>query len=293
MSYANTRLRREIGQYLRQMEEERLSREYVCDSRNILLKLEEHCRQRGVLSAKTMTRDALEEFLDRYGRLSAAYQRRVWAMVRGMLKLSCSPLAFAKRRIRGTGRVKVRWLTPEETEQLFEIPMTSRQRVIVGLELLMGLRRIEVVRLSVQDVNDALRTGTLRVLGKGNKQRPLPMHPDVTSVLKDWLALIDREASESFLGVGTDAVSRDVCAVGVTLGKPLSNHDLRRTCARNWWLAAGETENALLIIAELLGHSNPEVTRLYMGLNVTDMRRMMVRFRLPENCTFLARPALV
>ena len=49
-------------------------------------------------------------------------------------------------------RPKVDWLTPEETRILLECDKTPLQELVVHLELCMGMRRVEVVRLRMEDI---------------------------------------------------------------------------------------------------------------------------------------------
>lgn len=285
--YNNSRLRREIGQYVRYMGEEGLSWDYTRQTRNGLLKFMAFCEERGVGSVGKVSKDLIRDYLALFKAMSAAYQRLVWSMIRGFLRHFENPAVLnMKLRIRGSARTRVRWLTPEETEQVFQTKMNQRQRVIIGLELLMALRRVEVLRLSVKDVLAGLSCGELRVRGKGHKERPVPIHRDMMPVLRDYLTMQDKPEEDLLLGFKRCTADAELKSFSKDFGKRISHHDLRRTCGRNWFLAGGN----ITVISELMGHSSTDMTRIYLGLNVSDMRRVMEMCRIPENCTFSAKP---
>ena len=50
-----------------------------------------------------------------------------------------------------------------------------------------GTRIAEITGLDVDDVRLSARKGVLRILGKGEKVREIPIHPDLRSALTDWL----------------------------------------------------------------------------------------------------------
>ena len=50
-----------------------------------------------------------------------------------------------------------------------------------------GTRIAEIVGLDVDDVQLSARKGILRILGKGEKVREIPIHPDLRAALSDWI----------------------------------------------------------------------------------------------------------
>jgi integrase len=88
------------------------------------------------------------------------------------------------------------------------------------------------------------------------------------------------------LGFERSTANRELEEFSKAFGKRISHHDLRRTCGRNWFLAGAN----ITVISELMGHSSEDMTRIYLGLNVSDMRRVMEMCRIPENCTFSRMP---
>jgi len=69
----------------------------------------------------------------------------------------------------------------------------------------------------------------------------------------------------------SEKVLRGVCA---RFGRKFSFHTLRRSFGRNLWLRGIPIET----ISELLGHVSTDMTRLYLGLNITDMRKAISEY---------------
>ena len=131
-----------------------------------------------------------------------------------------------------------------------------------------GARIAETVGLDVDDVKISARKGTLRILGKGEKVREVPLHPALRAALTDWLAergdwpgsggpalflnqkggrLSARGASDIITAIAADA----------HLDEGVSAHPLRHTFVTT--LVRGGTD--LVTVAELAGHARLETTR--------------------------------
>lgn len=124
------------------------------------------------------------------------------AAVRGVLKAGFQLGAYAANdwqriqavpNVRGQRKTKGRQLTPREVERLLaacrvdENPIRAlRDEALLTLLLYAGLRRTELVRLTVDDFEP--RSGVLLVrCGKGNKQRALSLPTTAKRTLKAWL----------------------------------------------------------------------------------------------------------
>lgn len=171
-----------------------------------------------------------------------------------------------------------RWLSKEQPVQLYR-GSEGPGRLLVALEGLNGLRRVEVLRLRAKDVG--LGDGCLRVLGKGRnggKWRTVPIFPAVRSDLEvalvghgpaDRLVPLSRSGADSLL-------SGAAKAAGLTArGVKVSHHDLRRTFGRLAHAAGMD----LVQLKNLLGHTSVEMTVHYIGLDADTMRAGLERFR--------------
>ncbi|HTT25338.1 MAG TPA: site-specific integrase [Thermoplasmata archaeon] len=199
---------------------------------------------------------ALKQFL-RWGRNPLAGSRRVWRLPSG-------------------APVHRRWLTRGQLERLYRSARGS-ERLLVALEGLNGLRRIEVLRLRSKDVR--LAQGTIAVLGKGRyggKWRTIPMHPEVRRLIqrsmrgrRDEDRLFPRSASGADL-----ALARAVDRAGLSAaGIKVSHHDLRRTFGR----LAHDAGMDLVQLKNLLGHTSVEMTVHYIGIDADRMRSALTR----------------
>jgi len=185
----------------------------------------------------------------------------------------------------------IRWLTDEQAAAL-RFSAQGIERMIIHLELDLGLRRIEVLRLKTGDIETGrLNRNTIRVHGKGangGKWRTINWHPDTPAELEGYLALRDREiekAKEKNPGVKIPdnlliyehggrlrpykktSIDQFVKNAGKRIGIEVSNHDLRRTCGRMMFRAGVPIEH----IARLFGHSDTKTTLHYLGLDYDDL----------------------
>jgi integrase/recombinase XerD len=104
-----------------------------------------------------------------------------------------SPLGFgrprsplSRLRVKEPKRIMVP-LSVDEVARFWSTFRTSRDLAIVGLMLLQGLRSDEVVALNCEDV--VLAESQIRVRGKGNKTRCLPLASDTVLLLDHYLRL--------------------------------------------------------------------------------------------------------
>ncbi|MEH6815325.1 MAG: tyrosine-type recombinase/integrase [Pseudoalteromonas distincta] len=127
-----------------------------------------------------------------------------------------------------------------------------------------GLRRQEVVNLKVNDVGIA----ALRVIGKGNKQRNVALHPVVLEAINNWLAVYNYTDNNSPLFVSilkgghlqNKALSADAIFKLCAKYKSPPPHSLRRSYATNLYQNGVKIKN----ISKMLGHNQIATTELYL-----------------------------
>lgn len=172
-------------------------------------------------------------------------------------------------------------LTHEEMETVLSQPDVTtlaglRDRALMELLYSTGLRRSEVVRLSVFDV-DAGRRTVLVVQGKGKKDRFVPVGRRALDWLERYLVVVrpqfsvDAEDKTLFLTAYglplsvsglTHAVSRYIRSAQV--GKQGSCHLFRHTMAT--LLLEGGVD--VRLIQEILGHSSLDATQVYTQVSI-------------------------
>lgn len=169
----------------------------------------------------------------------------------------------------------VRYLTSEQVDKLMdsfdETHKGIRDRALVRV-FLHGLRLAEAVGLNVEDY----REGSLRVTGKGNKQRIVPLLAVACEELEQYIGR--RKTGPLFVSVYRKgdrierrAVQNIVYAATERIGARLNVHALRHTCGTMMMRATGN----LAVVQDTLGHADPATTRIYAHLDVEDKRRAM------------------
>ena len=141
-----------------------------------------------------------------------------------------------------------------------------RNKAIIELLYSSGLRVSELVNLKINDVKN---DGSLRVIGKGRKERILPMTDQAYKLISLWLKsnraefLKDNDNQFIFLGVrGKQITDREVRRV-VNLITGTFPHNIRHTFATH--VLDGGAD--LRVVQELLGHSDPGTTQIYTHIS--------------------------
>lgn len=136
-----------------------------------------------------------------------------------------------------------------------------------------GMRRAEVLALDLHHID--WETKTLRVLGKGDKERLVPMHPDLEVILRSYLAerVQPKEGAAFFVSIRRRRISRETLekwtkAAGRAAGVPwLHPHTLRHTLATRVLRASHD----LPLVQRLLGHSSITTTAIYVHTDIADI----------------------
>jgi site-specific recombinase XerD len=223
--------------------------------------------------------------------LSGSTIRRKLAALASLFEYLCNQNAVTHNPVKGVKRPRVESQTGKtpalsnaQARQLLDAPPSDtlkgkRDRAILSVLLFHGLRREELTRLKVKDFAQADRGGPrMRVWGKGNKVRYLPIHPStlelVVIYLKaaghgaspcNWLfqSVSHHHSSNSNGGltpgaVYSEVVKRYMKPLGIT-GDNLGPHSLRATAAT----CALENQADIAKVQEWLGHANINTTRVY------------------------------
>jgi integrase/recombinase XerD len=194
-----------------------------------------------------------------------------------------SPLGLARPRlVMSRMRVKVpkRAVVPlsvDEVARFWASFHTDRDLAIVGLMLLQGLRSAEVLALNRDDV--LLSEGQLRVRGKGQKLRFLPMAPETVQLIDQYSRLERPDPCGAALFVSLKGPARGVrmTAAGLrslfryhrrSTGIKLANpHRFRHTFASDM-VREGVSLPALM---QLMGHADIQTTLLYVQVTPQDV----------------------
>ncbi len=170
----------------------------------------------------------------------------------------------------------VPYLVRGEVQALLDAPDPTtrdgiRDRAMLHLAVCAGLRVSELIGLRLNDVS--LPSMSIRVYGKGRRERALPLWKTAATALRAWLAVRGTlPAPEVFVNVRGQPMSRWGVAYMLKqharkagqrcpelLNKKLSPHVLRHTCAMIVLQATQDIRKVSL----WLGHSNLATTEIY------------------------------
>ena len=170
-------------------------------------------------------------------------------------------------------------LTENELSRMLNAARTTNYRDYVLLAVMAGcgLREAEVVNVRIGDLREVGDEQILlRVRGKGDKIRNVPLSPQLWQLIQRFVLLTKRSFNSHidarkplFLSrVGKDKtlttrsvqniVKKYVRAAGIT--KAISPHSIRHTVGTNMAI----NEAPLLVIQQFLGHSDPKTTLRYI-----------------------------
>jgi integrase len=190
--------------------------------------------------------------------------------------------SLSRLRVREPKRV-VLPLSVDEVARFWSSFRTSRDLAIVGLMLLQGLRSKEVIALNCEDV--LLSEAEMRVRGKGNKLRCLPLASDTVRLLDHYLRLERPQACGPALFVSLQGSARGarMTPAGMrslfryhrrTSQIALAHaHRLRHTFASDM-VRAGISLPALM---QLMGHSHISTTMVYVQISPRDVFEQYAR----------------
>jgi integrase/recombinase XerC len=157
--------------------------------------------------------------------------------------------------------------------------LAKRDMAIMLLLYGCGLRIGETLDLNVSDIGpDLSKDGTLRVIGKGNKQRVVPVLPIVAEAISAYRAACPHGLSDDdplFVGsrggrLNPGVVQRQVRKIRAMLGlgDTATPHALRHSFATHLLANGGD----LRTIQELLGHASLSTTQRYTAVDEAKLR---------------------
>ena len=174
------------------------------------------------------------------------------------------------------GRSLPKTLSEEEVERLIQAPDVDddiglRDRAMLELIYACGLRVSELISLDILNIN--LRQGVIRVIGKGEKERLVPMGEEALHWIERYInksrpnfIKADNKITEVFLSKRGKAMTRQTFwyrlkeyAQLASINKELSPHTLRHAFATHLINHGADLRTVQL----LLGHSSLSTTQIY------------------------------
>jgi integrase len=220
------------------------------------------------------------EFPDAVSPFAPGFHHFYWR--RSPLGCSRPRPTLSRLRVKEPKRIVVP-LSVDEVARFWSSFRTSRDLAIVGLMLLQGLRSNEVIVLNCEDV--LLAESQIRVHGKGNKIRCLPLASDTVLLLDHYLRLERPQPCGPALFVSLKGPARGTRmtpagmrslfrhhrrATGIAPAHP---HRFRHTFASDM-VRAGISLPALM---QLMGHAHISTTMVYVQISPRDVFEQYAR----------------
>lgn len=228
------------------------------------------------------------------------YFRRLKTLFNFLVKeqhLSENPLLYVEK-----PRVAKRHIQTFTSDEVYKMLNAYDTDTFIGLRnytllaflLSTGVRRSEFLSLSLLDVD--LKADIIRVIGKGDKERLIPISRKLKLILKRYL-----QARAAYLAKeckGTECTAFFISRYGGRLqlsgansifqslkkelclrGKRFSAHIWRHTFAKSFLLNGGD----IFTLQQLLGHSEIETTKIYINLDTQELRQQNDKFNPLDN----------
>ena len=183
-----------------------------------------------------------------------------------------------------------------ETRALLDAPEPgtvagTRDRAMLCLTYNAGLRVSELVGLALDDLKRPA-LDEVHIIGKGRRERILPLWKETRRALRDWLAIRPTSADRHLFlnAMGTGMTRRGFAkrlvlhaqtaahSVPSITRKTVSPHLLRHACAIHTLEATGDVRKVSL----WLGHSSLQTTEMYLQADPTDKLDTLDKWRPPS-----------
>lgn len=244
-------------------------------------------------------RSAIQDFIlnlkDR-GYTETSVARKV-AAVRSFFGFLAAEGAIADNPTEGlssprVGKTLPKAITPNEVDELLEqparraTPEAKRDRAMLELLYATGMRVTELMSLDMENLHLDPRSPYVRCVGKGAKERSIPIHDNALEALKDYLEdgrpLLVRDRAEPALFVNRrgERLTRQGFwlilkgyAKSANLSKEITPHTLRHSFATHMLRGGMPLRN----VQEMLGHANISTTQVYTHLTSDHVREVYGR----------------
>ncbi len=189
----------------------------------------------------------------------------------------------------------VDYLTKEEVRALLAAPNCYtagglRDRAMLHLAYATGLRVSELLAVQVDDFPDG-SFSRVRILGKGRRERVLPLWKETQNAIRTWLTIRPGQVGpELFLNRNGRRMTRDGFAYRLKqhvataersmpsiAAKHVTPHVLRHSCAMHTLQATGDIRK----VALWLGHSSIQTTEMYLRADPTEKLALLEAHHAP------------
>ncbi|MCH6555454.1 MAG: site-specific tyrosine recombinase XerD [Chloroflexi bacterium] len=190
------------------------------------------------------------------------------------------------------GKTLPKAISPNEVDELLEqparrsTPEAKRDRAMLELLYATGMRVTELVSLDMENLNLDPRSPFVRCIGKGAKERSIPIHDHALEALNGYLedgrpmmvrnhnevALFVNRRGERLTRQGFWLILKGY-AKSANLGDGVTPHTLRHSFATHMLRGGMPLRN----VQEMLGHANISTTQVYTHLTSDHLREVYER----------------
>ena len=248
-------------------------------------------------SPKNVDKEVIQQFIYEQSKLvSARSQARIISGLRSFFDYlvfedyrSDNPLDLIEAP--KIGRKLPDTLSKEDIDKLIAAidlshPQGQRNKTIIEMLYACGLRVSELINLQISDL--FFDEGYIRVLGKGNKFRLVPIHDSTIKLIDLYINTIRRHSENQkddqdivFLNRRGKKLTRQMIfiilkdlAIKIDLNKKIGPHTLRHSFATHLLQNGAD----LRIIQQLLGHESITTTEVYVHLDKTYLQEVVEKY---------------
>jgi integrase/recombinase XerC len=182
-----------------------------------------------------------------------------------------------------TARHLPKTLDVDQVTQFVELEgddfISLRDRALLELFYSSGLRLAEIVSVNIHDLD--LREAMIRVTGKGNKTRSVPVGSHAITAVQNWLEkrnlYVKADELALFITQRGSRISRrsvqarlQELSVQQGMDNPVHPHMLRHSFASHMLESSGD----LRLVQEMLGHANISTTQIYTHLDFQHLAKV-------------------
>lgn len=177
------------------------------------------------------------------------------------------------KKIKEPKRIK-KALSTIDLEKIRQCCKSSRDRAIVEFAFATGLRVSEIVSVDIKHLN--MNTNTLKVVGKGDKERTVIFSDRTKYYLEKYLKERKGHSEALFVSsrfpftrIGSRAIEKTIKKIKekADIDIPVTPHTFRRTMATTMLRSGADITS----VQQLLGHTNLNTTLVYLDLDFDDV----------------------
>jgi len=181
--------------------------------------------------------------------------------------------------IRREPEKQIKYLTTDEMSKMNELASDkARDSAIVSVLLNCGLRSHELLGLDLMSI----KNGCLHVIGKGGKPRSVPVPASTQTTINEYLKVRKAKRNEMALFTNKDGGRLGRTSLTKTTKKyfkqlghaDFSNHTCRHSTASAYAMNGAD----IITIGEILGHSNPATSKIYIHIAESRLKEKSIDF---------------